>query len=292
MYKVIICVFACATVPKYKDQILKIKETWYKRALEKNMLVLFFLGEEPVPDMVGDEYVYLKGVANDYMSAGSKQNLGIKYIVERSNEYHYDYIHVCGSDTFVWIDHLDTYCKHIREIAPPNESIGGSEAVANASNIGETTKESRMSFENIAIGGSGDYRMIDPGVQTYFMSGGPGFLLSNTCSQMLYPYLDDMIDMWIEKCKEIQCEWLIVACDVGISYYLQTITQTKIIQCNEQFVHFGCGTIPYYFDDLVRDICSQPNGVGEICCAMVACHPVTLSEFDRLHDLVHVQESI
>jgi hypothetical protein len=268
-YTVIICVFACATVPKYKDQLLKIKETWYKRALEKNMLVLFFLGEEPVPDMVGDEYVYLQGVANDYASASIKQNLGIKYIVENSLEstYQYDYIHVCGSDTFVWIDHLDTFCKHIREIAPPNE--------------------------NIAIGGSGEYRMIDPDVHTYFMSGGPGFLLSNTCSKMLYPYVEDMFDMWIKKCKEVGREWLIAACDVAISYYLQTITHTKILQYDEQFVHFEYSgtTPPYRFDDLVSEICSQQETtIGSNCCAMVACHPVTLSEFDRLHDLVHVQE--
>lgn len=238
-YTVVICVFACATIPKYKAEILKIRETWYKRALEKNMLVLFFLGEEPVPDMVGDEYVYLTGVSNDYLSASAKQNLGIKYIVEQSVEqrtYDYDWIHVCGTDTFLWIDRICAFCNDIRAIAPPDA--------------------------NVAIGGNGDYRTVDPGVSTYFMSGGPGFLLSNRCSKLIYPYLEHMFEHWTRKCIDTNTEWLIAGCDVAISYYLQTITHTIIIRYDEHFLNL------YH-----RIETSQT----------IACHPVSLSDFDRFH---------
>ena len=251
-YTVIICVFACATVPKYKDQILKIKETWYQRALEKNMLVLFFLGEEPVPDMVGDEYVYLKGVANDYKSAGTKQNLGIKYIVEQSIEgskYNYDYIHVCGSDTFLVIDHLEKYVLRCF----PKEV-------------------------NIAIGGHGDYRTIDPGVSTYFFSGGPGFLLSSMCSKLIYPYLEHMTENWTRKCMETNNEWLIPACDVALCYYLQTITHTEMIKDDAHFFH--CNYLGY------------PCHIGQTSTDFVSCHSMSLQDFDDYHAILHIARSI
>jgi hypothetical protein len=45
-YKLVINIFACATVEKYKNEILKINETWGKVAEELGIKVLFFLGEE------------------------------------------------------------------------------------------------------------------------------------------------------------------------------------------------------------------------------------------------------
>jgi len=275
-YTAIICVFACATIPKYKDQILKIKETWYKRALEKNMLVLFFLGEEPVPDMIGDEYVYLKGVSNDYLSASTKQNLGIKYIVEQSIEgkYDYDWIHMCGTDTFLVIDRLETY---VLKYFPNNKS----------------------KHANVAIGGHGDYRTIDPGVSTYFFSGGPGFLLSNMCSKLIYPYLEQMFETWTRKCMkgrsetlvedpsaysdgrlkgvqrnmETNNEWLITGCDLALCYYLQTITHTEMIKDDSHF--FSCNYLGY------------PCHIGQVPTDFVACHSMSLQDFDDYQAILH-----
>jgi hypothetical protein len=39
-YKLVICVFGCATIPEYKNEILKIDETWGNRAQQKG--VIFF----------------------------------------------------------------------------------------------------------------------------------------------------------------------------------------------------------------------------------------------------------
>ena len=48
MHEIIIAVFGCDTKDKYKQQILKIEETWGDTAKKNNILVLFFLGEEKI----------------------------------------------------------------------------------------------------------------------------------------------------------------------------------------------------------------------------------------------------
>ena len=88
----IVCVFACATIQKYKDEILKIEETWGKRAAEKGVKVLYFLGEEPTDLIDNEKYIYLKNVENDVASAAHKQNLGLKYIYEN---YDAEFVFVC-----------------------------------------------------------------------------------------------------------------------------------------------------------------------------------------------------
>ena len=45
MYDIIFCIFGCDTIPKYKNEILKINETWGKIALQYNIKLLYFLGE-------------------------------------------------------------------------------------------------------------------------------------------------------------------------------------------------------------------------------------------------------
>lgn len=238
-YDVIICVFACATIPKYREQILKIKETWYKRALEKNMLVLFFLGEEEVPDLVGSEYIYLKGVSNDYSSASIKQNLGIKWIID---SYSFDYIHVCGTDTFLVIDNLE---KLVRKYEPTR---------------------------NISIGGHGCHRTID-GKSTYFHSGGPGFLLSRSCSKLLYPHLENMYENWREKCSLQNNGHLIDACDVAMGYYLGGLLDTEMIKEDACFFH-----CTYY---------GYPCHMGQVDdTKIVACHLMSLMDFDNFQGIL------
>ena len=238
---IIICVFGCATNPKYKQQILKIKETWYKHALAKQIDVIFFLGEEDT-DLHGPEYIYLKGVGNDYESASMKQNFGIQYIHDQMirEDKHYDYIHVCGTDTFINIDVLQTV-------------------------VGRYD-----STENLAIGGHGDYRQIDDGPSTYFLDGGPGFSLSKPAVQLIYPYLENMFDVWRQKCIEQHLPSnFIPACDLSISYYLQTITKTKIISEDQHF--FQCNY----------------RGVGQVDFHKIAaCHNMSLDDFDEYNKLV------
>jgi len=237
-YKIIIAVYACATIPKYREQILKIRETWGKRAIEKNMLVLFFLGEE-LTDLIGDEYIYLPGVKNDYDSASLKQNLGIKYIIEN---YNFDFIHICGTDTFLVIDNME---KLIQKYD---------------------------STENIAIGGHGCHRDID-GEKVYFMSGGPGFLLSIKCCNLLYNYLGSLYEDWKKICIDDHNEYLIPCCDVAISYYLQKKINTRIAKEDDKFFH--CNFYGY------------PCHIGRIDnTKIVSCHLMSMNDFDIFHKLL------
>ena len=219
---------------------MKIRETWYKRALERNMLVLFFLGEEPT-DLVGPEFVYLPGVGNDYASATHKQNLGIKYIVDN---YSFDFVHICGGDTFLVIDNM----VQLLENYDP--------------------------AENVAIGGHGCYRPIDEGERTYFLSGGPGFLLSRMCCQLLYGYLEGMFADWHQKCIEQgHHPDFITAADLSISYYLQKKIQTRMAKEDDKFFHctyYGHPCHPGQVDDT----------------KIVACHLMSLADFDAYQGIL------
>ena len=87
-YDVIFCIYGCLTVEKYKNQLLKLQDTWGLKATSMNYKVLYFLGEEKT-EYHGEEFVYLNGVSNDYISASYKQNLGLKYI---HDNYNYNFV--------------------------------------------------------------------------------------------------------------------------------------------------------------------------------------------------------
>ena len=91
MVNIIICVFGCVTVEKYKLQVQQINETWGNRAKNfNNIKILFFLGEEKVDEFSSEEYIYLPSVQNDYISASYKQNLGLKYIFDNHKDFDFE----------------------------------------------------------------------------------------------------------------------------------------------------------------------------------------------------------
>ena len=201
-YKLVINIFACATVEKYKNEILKINETWGKVAEELGIKVLFFLGEEQTDLKDDTKYIYLKGVNNDYNSASYKQNLGLKYIYEN---YCADFIFTCGTDTYINIQkillYIDTFDKN----------------------------------KNLYIGGHGDYRFVN-NKNTYYHSG-CGFFITNNILSLLYSKLYKVQDEWTEICKNSNVDYLIPYCDVLIGYYLsmidvETIKSDYFFSCN------------------------------------------------------------
>lgn len=204
--KLVICVFACATVPKYKAQLLKVCETWKQTAEKRGVKVYFFLGEEPT-GLVGDEYVHLEGVANDYLSASLKQYLGIQYIVDREPDL--DFIHVCGTDAYLFLDNM---IDLVSQYDPK---------------------------DNLAIGGHGDFYTINK-EQVYFLSGAAGFLLSRGCCTLLYPYLSELFGEWVYlySVQENPPPNFIAACDVGLSYFIQKKINTCILKRDDTF--FTC----------------------------------------------------
>jgi hypothetical protein len=208
-YKLIINIFACATVEKYKNEILKINETWGKVAEELGVKVIFFLGEEETDLKDDTKYVYLKGVKNDYNSASYKQNLGLKYIYEN---YSADFILTCGTDTYLNIKKLLVFI--------------------------ETFDKNK----NLYIGGHGDYRFVNK--NTYYHSG-CGFLITNNILSSIYSKLYKIQDEWTEICKNNKVDYLISSCDVLIGYYLsfmdvETITNNDAFKaCNHKGLAFN-----------------------------------------------------
>lgn len=197
-YKLIINIFACATIDKYKKEILKINETWGKRCEEKGVKLLFFLGEEKTELIDNNKYIYLENVKNDYLSATFKQNLGLKYIYEN---YQTEYIHICGTDTYINIDKLLIYLYQFD------------------------------SNEKLYIGGDGMYRYIG-NENLYFHNGGSGFIISYSILYELYPYLFNLFDYYQKLCIQSNTQYLIPACDVLLAYYIQKIDNIKIIKSN------------------------------------------------------------
>lgn len=219
-----ICVFGCDKIQKYKNQILKIKETWGKTALEYGVPVYFFLGEEPT-DMIGYN-INLPGVKDDYQSASYKQFYGLDYI---SKEVDPDFVLTCGTDTYLNIPRL----------------LG--------------LLDQYHPSDNLYIGGHGCVRNIG-NKKIYFHSGGPGFILSRNSLERLCPFIPTIMDEWISFCNQHHQTDLLPACDVTIAYALSkpTINSKKIdvdgfYHCN----HYGIPCHPNGFS--FRDIYSCHN---------------------------------
>lgn len=224
-YKLVINIFGCPTIEKYKQEILNINETWGKKAEEMGIKILFFFGEERT-DLVDDnKYIYLQGISNNYESASYKQNLGLKYIYEH---YNADFILTCGTDTYINVPKILLYLETMDKNA------------------------------KLYIGGHGDYRMI--GMQNiYFHSGGAGFIITNHTLSQLYSRLSNMQKEWIDICNKNNVATLITACDVMIGYYAHLMNIETII-CGD---FYGCNYKGLCYNNTFH-CCSNKINIREI----------------------------
>ena len=204
MLDLVICVYGCDTIVKYKKEILKIQETWGRKAAAyESVKVLFFLGEEST-DLMGDQYVHIEGVKNDYQSASYKQFYGLKYIYEN---YPCKFVFCCGTDTYINIPLLLKYSTVFRH----------------------DTK--------LYIGGHGAETQLGE-KKVYFHSGGAGFLLSHASQTALYPLLGDIVPQWMELCAGASAHHLLPACDVTMAYHMQRLDAFVFKQTDSVFM--GC----------------------------------------------------
>ena len=230
--KICFCIYGCVTKEKYRDQILKINETW-----GKDVDKFYFLGEERVEEFQGEQYVYLDGILDDYMSASYKQELGLKYIYEKYNP---DFVHVIGTDTFVNIPNLLSFIKDF----DPND--------------------------NLYIGGHGCNRMLDKNY--YFHSGGPGFILSRKCLELLVPYFGNMTNEWIDLCEKTKQE-MKAACDVSISYFCHKINSNIVMAPSKTFLHCNYKGFPCHINQI------NPKNI-------ISCHLMSLEDFDDYYSYI------
>lgn len=277
-YNIIFCVFGCDTIDKYRKEILKIKETWGKapslmvptgkapslmvptgkapslmvpskapsKAPSNKVLenkILFFLGEEgPLHD---DDCVHLENVENDYLSASYKQYGGLKYIYEN---YNFNYVFICGTDTFVLTDNLINYINNESEISPDKPLV---------------------------IGGHGDNRKIC-NETVHFFSGGPGIILTKSTMDIIYPELGTMQEEWMWLCAENGYTTYIPACDLSLCYFLK---RYGIIFVNVVNRFFNCNYLGYNPDHSI--CCAKTVNIQ----TMISCHHMSLENFDYLEKI-------
>ena len=208
-YDLVIVIYACYTIAKYKEEIEILNQTWVKNCENyKNIKVIYFVGEQKVAEFVDTEfitYINLKGVSDDYFSATYKQFLGLKYVKEN---YNARFIISLGTDAYLNIPKLLSF------ITPFDSN------------------------DNLYIGGHGCEREICSS-KYYFHSGGPGFIITSGCLLKLYNILPTLIDNWVDLCNINNIQYLIPSCDVAIAYYLQQPDiNSTIIKANDlSFLH-------------------------------------------------------
>jgi hypothetical protein len=218
----IILIYACYTITKYKEQIDMLNCTWVKKCKDyKNIKVLYFLEEQKIDEYVDTEnikYINLVGVNNDYFSATYKQFLGLKYVNENYNP---KFVIAIGSDTYLNIPKLLLYIN-------------------------------KFDYnDNLYIGGHGCVREICS-KKYYFHAGGPGFIITHGCLIKLYSILPTLIDDWINTCNINNIQYLIPCCDVSIAYYLQQPNiNSKIIKTDDlSFLQCNYQGYPCHINDV------------------------------------------
>jgi hypothetical protein len=243
-FDLIICVYACDTVEKYKNQILKMNEVFEPVLCEyPSIKLLYFLGEEQT-DLVGDKYINLKNVKNDYLSASYKQYLGLKYIYEN---YKTKFVMCIGTDTYVNIKKLDLFLKGFNY------------------------------NDNLYIGGHGDIRNL--GIRSvHFHSGGPGFIITKTCLEKIYPRLESFMEEWTNVCTTYRSD-LLAACDVGIAYLV------TLEDINAKTVHIeGCVFTHCNYNGYP----CHPNQIKHN--ELISCHNMSLDDFDQFTRILQLNK--
>ena len=277
--KIAICVFGCVTIPKYCLQLLKIQETWAKRAEEiHNIPVYYFLGEEQIVGLDHSEVfqfpsrvIYLPGIKNDYLSASYKQNLGIKYILDHHPDI--DFVFVCGTDTYLNIDSLLNFLSFMN----PQEKlyIGGHyDNFDNTPSQFDTYLSTMYNQENIPT-----FKPLENPVLRFFL-GGAGFVLSRGMMDSLHPFLETMTDIWLANCNQTNTTQFDPACDVCISFYIHCLGG-KIIQYFHRFYecnHIGIINISKLFGyNRIYHCCHDHIH----CSNIISCHNMSLDDFDN-----------
>ena len=248
-YNIIFCIFGCDTIERYRMEILKVKETWDKATTDKapsaptDYKLLFFLGEEISLD--DDDCIHLENVENDYLSASYKQYGGLKYIYEN---YNFNYVFICGTDTYVLTDNLIEYISQESQIAPDKPLV---------------------------IGGHGDNRQICR-MSVHFFSGGGGIILTKATMDIIYPELGVMQEEWMWLCVDNGYNTYIAACDLSLCYFLKRRGIIFFIVVNR---FFNCNYLGYYPNS--SECCAKTVDL----CTMISCHHMTLENFDKLYEI-------
>ena len=182
---------------------------------------------------------------NDYLSASYKQYGGLKYIYEN---YKFNYVFICGTDTYVLTDNLIKFINEDPQISPDKPLV---------------------------IGGHGDNRQIGES-SLHFFSGGAGILLTKATMDIIYPELGTMQEEWMWLCAENDYKTYIAACDLSLCYFLK---RRGILFFNVFNRFFDCNYLGYYHNSSA--CCAKTVDIR----TMISCHNMSLGNFDKLYEI-------
>lgn len=211
--KICIGLLASAASPKYVAQINNCKKTWIPEASKADIPVLFLCGDlrnstcrHDILDKSSEDesqVVFFENVADDYLSASSKQYYGLRYMYARWPDY--DFFFIGGTDNYVEVNNL------LRELSTlsPNAYL--------------------------YIGGHDGQQYV--GYTLSFHFGGGGIIFSRGALQRLdiKNKADDYLAEWDKMTKSSTV--LRPACDVSIAYFservgLQFVTLQNMYACD------------------------------------------------------------
>ena len=172
------------SAPHMHERYTACRSTWMNKFTNK----FIFVGR----DHAQDSTVVSLPCTDDYISALPKQFLGLKYMYEKSKT---DWYLFTGCDTFVYSDKLAKLLSQYN----PNE------------NIYLGCKQHCGDFRSL-------YRLETP--CKYWVSGGPGIILSKKIVETIYPRLQEFEGYWRRNKPEFNAQTHDGASDVALAYIL------------------------------------------------------------------------
>jgi hypothetical protein len=205
--------------------------------------LLFFLGEEG--SLQDNDCIHLENIGDDYLSAGFKQYAGLKYIYEN---YNFNYVFICGTDTYVLTDNLIKFINEDPQISADKPLV---------------------------FGGHGDNRQIGES-SVHFFSGGAGIVLTKATMDIIYPELGSLQDEWMWFCTDNSYKTFVTACDLSLCYFLKRRGIIFFNVCNR---FFNCNYLGYHSGVAC---CAKSVDIR----TMISCHNMSLQKFDELEKIL------
>ncbi len=210
-------------------------ETWAKKGADYGVRVLF-MGDRAAMDYMEDEYVLDLGIADS--DPFLKQNRGLKYAYDVLKT---EFVYVCNAKTFVNFHNLMDF-------------VGTLEY-----------------GKYVYAGGHGTERRIS-GVDVYFHSGGPGYILSRSCLRTLMPFFDSMKDKWLSFCDSD----LVEGRDVCLAFYLNQVIGVDVLTVVKSPHFYNCNHHGYCYGNSFQ-CCGGKVVQKEI----IGCHHMSPNDMDE-----------
>jgi hypothetical protein len=217
------------TCYKFKERYDAIKNTWGKDFDR----IIYFGGDQSDPD----EIIPLN-YPEKYGSILYIQHDIYKYLYEKHKDS--DWYCVINDDSILFKDNLENRLS----MWNPQEDL-----YVGTSNY----KSDILPFRNYLKNPRSEF------YDMYYASGGPGFFLSNSLMNKIYPVVDEMLNLWINDFDTYFKEPLLPQfIDIGLAYQLYKMFNIKVTDINTEEYRLYTGA-PFSYNGR-ESICKYPMG--------------------------------